>query len=353
MKHMMGFVSAAALLAGLAACAEDSAPAPLPPAAPPAVAAPAAPAPAAVPAHAPAIFCESPQYDFGSAESTKVITHEFVIQNKGDAVLNISAVRPSCGCTIANISTQAVPAGGEARVTANLNLSGKSGQQHKAITVDCDDPKQPQLTLLLVGNVADAVLLNPAQLIFGMLNHTSSVSAEVTVSSGNGTPFKVTGATLAMPGFDSHVAVREEGKAYAVSVSSKPPMTPGNYQAVLRITTDNPAKPSMDVLVAATVVGDLIVAPTEITLAEQPGAKATRFIVLRTSSGQTFKQPEVIAPDPAIGVAIFPFGPNGYRIQLTNLPTEKSLGGKTITIHTDIESMKEISVPIRVLTAAG
>jgi hypothetical protein len=75
--------------------------------------------------------------------------------------------------------------------------------------------------------------------------------------------------------------------------------------------------------------------------------------VLRTSGGQPFAQPEVVAPDPAIGVQIFPFGVNGYRIQLTNLPAEKAMDGKVILIRTAVETMKEISMPIRVISAGG
>jgi hypothetical protein len=336
-------LSAALVSLAAAACAQE--PAPLPPAAP-AVAAPAE-------APAPIIFCEQPTFDFGAAESGQIITHEFVLTNRGTAQLDIGSVRPSCGCTVANISTQAVPPGGVARVTAQLNLAGRSGPQHKAITVDSNDPKQPQLTLMLSGNVADSILITPGQLIFGQLSHTSSTVAEVILSSGNGQTFNITGVALAMPVFTTEVTPREAGKSYSITVRTKPPMTPGNYQSVMRISTDSPSKPAVDVLVAANVVGDLVVAPTEITLAEQPGQKATRFIVLRTSSGQPFAQPEVIAPDPGIGVQIFPFGINGYRVQLTNLPTEKAFDGKVITIRTAIESMKEITVPIRVLNTTG
>lgn len=304
-------------------------------------------------APAPAIFCAEPNFNFGAAESSQTITHEFVIENRGQALLNIGAVRPSCGCTVANLSTQAVPPGGSARVTAQLNLAGRSGPQHKAITVDSNDPKQPQMTLLLSGTVAEVITVNPPQLIFGQLSATSSPAAEVVLTSGNGQPFQINGVVLNLPVFSTEIITREAGKQYAVAVRAKPPMAAGNYQAVMRINTDQPSKPAIDVLVAATVVGDLVVAPTEITLAEQPGQKTTRFIVLRTGNGQPFPQPEVVAPDPAIGVAIFPFGGNGYRIQLTNLPAEKAMDGKSIQIKTAIESMKEIAVPIRVIPAAG
>ena len=57
----------------------------------------------------PAIFCEEPSYDFGTQDSSQTVTHEFVILNKGDADLEILQARPSCGCTVANISQKIVP----------------------------------------------------------------------------------------------------------------------------------------------------------------------------------------------------------------------------------------------------
>lgn len=301
---------------------------------------------------APVIFCEKPSYEFGNASASQLITHEFVLLNKGNADLNINSVRPGCGCTVANVSTQRVAPGAEARVTAQLNLAGRTGPQHKAITIDCNDPKQPQLTLMLSGTVAESINVNPPQLIFGQLNTTAPVNGEVVLSSGNGQPFKVTGTQLSLPGFTTEVVPREEGRVYAVVVTATPPLLPGTHQAMLRITTDNPTRPAIDVLVAATVVGDLVVAPNEITLAEQPGQTATRFIVLRSSNGQPFPQPVVVSPDPAIQVQIFPFGANGYRIQLSGLPAERSLDGKRVIIQTAVESMKEIAIPVRVIGAA-
>jgi len=43
----------------------------------------------------PDIFIKDPIWDFGTIEQHKVVTHEFIIQNKGNADLIIEKVRSS------------------------------------------------------------------------------------------------------------------------------------------------------------------------------------------------------------------------------------------------------------------
>jgi hypothetical protein len=44
-------------------------------------------------------------------------------------------------------------------------------------------------------------------------------------------------------------------------------------------------------------------------------------------------------------------GRNGYRIQLSNLVAGPELNGKKVRITTDLEKMREIEVPIKVIPA--
>src|SRR5262245_37046886 len=64
-------------------------------------AAPTATAPTATPAAAPSgskIQFETPTYDFGKAKAGDPIKHTFVFTNTGCETLEISNVRPGCGC---------------------------------------------------------------------------------------------------------------------------------------------------------------------------------------------------------------------------------------------------------------
>src|SRR5438093_11945731 len=49
----------------------------------------------------PRIQFEQPDYDFGKVSSGESVKHTYTFTNTGDALLEVSAVHPSCGCTTA------------------------------------------------------------------------------------------------------------------------------------------------------------------------------------------------------------------------------------------------------------
>ena len=311
------------------------------------------PAPAPAPATAPAIFCEQPVFDFGVADNSQTVSHEYVIVNRGDATLEISQVRPSCGCTVANISQRSVPPGGEARVTAQLNLTGRQGPQHKAITVESNDPKQPQLTLMLQGTAGAAVNIQPPQVMFGQLQSGSEAVVEVEISAGGDKNFQITGVEAGSAQLQTELRTRTAGRAYTVVIRTKPPLGQGVLSAAVRVNTDHPDRPAIDIPVSGLVVGDLIVAPTAISLSEQPGQPVTRFVILRSAANKPFQITGIDTPEAAMTTEVMPFGENGYRIQINNVVPSKDLNGKSLRIGTSLDTMRDVFVPFAVLPPAG
>lgn len=297
----------------------------------------------------PAIYCAEPIYDFGSMDSSQTVNHDFVIVNKGTAPLEISQARPSCGCTVANISEKTVPPGGESRITAQLNLAGRVGQQHKTITVESNDPKQPQLTLTLTGNIGDAVSVQPAQVTFGQIPADGEHTREIIIGAGANQNLHVLTADSASPYLTAEILPREEGRIYSVLVRTKGPLMPGIINSAIHITTDHPAKSQFDVPVSAIVAGDLIVAPQDITLSAQPDQTVTRYVIVRSGNNTPFEIKSVETPDASITYQIFPFGVNGFRIQLDNIKPTRELDGKSLKVNTSVESMPEITVPFHVV----
>ena len=104
-------------------------------------------APAEEVVHAPKLVCDEPTYKFGELESSETVEHTFILRNEGDLDLEITRVKPACGCTAANLSEKIIHPGGEAQIRTRLSLRGRRGRQRKSITVESNDPKQPRLLL--------------------------------------------------------------------------------------------------------------------------------------------------------------------------------------------------------------
>jgi hypothetical protein len=309
-------------------------------------AAPAAPAPAAA---APRIACDEPAFNFGTADSSQTIEHTYTLKNVGDTTLEISNVRPSCGCTVANISERSVPPGGETKVTARLSLQGRMGQQHKSITVESNDPQQPQFTLTMNGLVANTIELRPDRVIFNQMGPRDVVTQSVELVAAAGTSFKIVSVTPQTPNFAATVETLQEGTHYRLNVTPQGELPVGALYGSVRVVTDNPARQLIDVPVSTMVVGELIVAPNEIVLARQPDQPVTRFIVIRPGSIPKFEVEKIDPPNKDIKVQIYPFAENGYRIQLDNIIATDALNGQFVQITTTAPGMHELKVPFKVV----
>jgi len=94
----------------------------------------------------------------------KAVAH-FKYQNKGDKAIAIKNVSTSCGCTAASAKQSAAP-GEKGEVTATFSIGDRIGPQQKLITVQTDDPKNPNTTLTLKVIIPQALELKQALVIW-------------------------------------------------------------------------------------------------------------------------------------------------------------------------------------------
>lgn len=81
------------------------------------------------------IYWLESSYDFGTIREGKVVTYKFEFENIGDVAYNIKEVEGSCGCTIADYSSNAVPPGGKGFILVKFNTKGKKGDNTEFVTV--------------------------------------------------------------------------------------------------------------------------------------------------------------------------------------------------------------------------
>jgi hypothetical protein len=73
--------------------------------------------------------------DFGKIQEGQKLEVSFRYKNVGDKPLVIQHVQASCGCTVAEQSTEPVPPGADGLVKATFNSQGHIGINHKTLTV--------------------------------------------------------------------------------------------------------------------------------------------------------------------------------------------------------------------------
>ncbi len=297
----------------------------------------------------PVIACDEPVYDFGTMDNADTVKHTFVIKNTGDTSLDIERVKPSCGCTVANISQKIIPPGETAEITANMSLKGRNGPISKSIIIHSNDPKQPQFRLALAGTATTAIQVNPDRVFFGQVGPGDATTFNVTLTGVSDTPFSITGTEFTGGTLETEIVTLEEGKSYRINGTLTAPDSPGSFGGNLKITTDHPNRGGIEVPVAGTIVGPLIIAPEEIVLSANHHQPVTRYIVLRAGTVESFTLESVTPPVDTINTKIYPFGDKGYRIQLENILAAPELNGQPVRIVTSADPAKVIEVPFRIV----
>jgi Protein of unknown function (DUF1573) len=83
----------------------------------------------------PVMTFETTYHNFGKIEQGEVVKYDFKFKNTGDAMLIITSVNSTCGCTIPSFPTDPVMPGNSGVISVEFNSRGKSNIQKKPITI--------------------------------------------------------------------------------------------------------------------------------------------------------------------------------------------------------------------------
>jgi hypothetical protein len=190
----------------------------------------------------------------------EIITTVFKFTNKGDAVLEIKDVQPSCGCTSAVPTPNKLAPGRNGSIeikitTASLTAgTGKKTDLAKTVTVTSNDPKNPILTLTITGVVAPEISLSEPSIWFGSNAQGREITKEMFADIAADRDVKilaaksedpwVTVSLQPMPGNDKRVKIILTQKADA---------PPGIHSGEVVLKTTSQVKPLLSFTVRGLV----------------------------------------------------------------------------------------------------
>ncbi len=304
--------------------------------------------PAAAAGGTPAIYCAEPTFAFGQLDNTQVVTHTFILTNRGKGPLSIGNVRASCGCTVATVSKRQVPPGENTEVTARLNLAGRRGEQHKDVTVESNDPAQPQYKLWLQGVAMVEIGLEPAYVNFGQITTGGTRQSNVQLLSKR-PDVELTSVTGMTERFGAEIVRDANGRARELVVRAVPPFPAGFTRTDLVLGTTHPQTKELRLPVSALVPEPVLVVPRWVLVRGPAGsAPVRRALLVRPGGVQKFSVLRVEVPDPRITAVSESLGPSNYRVTLTDIPIDAALHGKQIVIVTDAPGAERLGLEIRV-----
>ena len=198
----------------------------------------------------PSAFVPENRYTFASVTDGTEITHDFVIQNKGTALLKIESVKTGWGCTAVSYPRQ-IPAGGEGKIVIKVDTSGYGGRTlTKTITVKTNTPGQPVFHLTVSGNVENFVTIVPKRVtlrgFFG-----DKIKSTVKIIPEKKYPFKISDVK-AINGKYIHYTLEKnkssEKMEYVLTVENLK-NDKGRYFDTIKLTTDSKLRPEIKIYV--------------------------------------------------------------------------------------------------------
>lgn len=104
-------------------------------------------------ANAPKLVIPLERYDFGTIKSGDVVKYSFRINNGGKRDLVIRSTQASCGCTATKPEKTVIAPGEETYIAIEFDSRGRTGKQHKTVSIYTNDPHYSSATLHIEGMV--------------------------------------------------------------------------------------------------------------------------------------------------------------------------------------------------------
>lgn len=192
----------------------------------------------------------NPRFEFSPVIDGKIVTHTFIVENRGTSVLSILDVKTGCGCTTADYSKRIEP-GEKGQVTINGNTTGYGGRAFsKTVTVFTNDPKNPKLTLFISGPVEKAVTIVPKKVrLSGLLG--TEISAILKIIPEKKYAFQITGIKSGKEKYFSYnlKEIKKLGRSEYVLTVNNISTESGRYFDKIMIETDSAVIPDIKIKV--------------------------------------------------------------------------------------------------------
>lgn len=301
----------------------------------------------------PKAVVDNPVHDFGTTWLGEPLAHTFIIRNEGNAVLEITNVRPSCGCTKAGPMPDKIAPGASGEFPFTLASSKLHGKYSKDIQIQTNDPNNSMFKLTLAGECKRYVELQPANINFGQIaDPTVEQEKVIKITNNTETPLTLTlGEPSPTSKFRYELVETTPGKEFDLKVITSVPIAAGRHKEVVDLNTNIEAQKKVTVNILAQVLERLDVFPNPLQFSKAPEGQQglTRRLTFTNNGPSPVKLLEATCDDEKIVLAVTEQTPGKkYAVNVTipggyEVPEE----GRTITLKTDDAEKPVLTVPVR------
>ncbi|WP_243320222.1 DUF1573 domain-containing protein [Geothrix sp. SG200] len=242
-------------------------------------------------AQAPAIHFDKTHHDFGRITPDRKVAAKYRVTNTGNAILSITQVRPSCGCTATVIGKWSIAPGESTDLEATFDPRGLKGGVRKSIEVVCNDPKAPATSLTLEAEVVQEIMPSVESVYFHNAPKSATSRSTVRYASGNGEPVQIVDVKAPGAPFLAF-AYRQEGKDLVLEVAFDGRKVPaGRFRGVEQATVHftNPRMSQMGLNIQWELKPSIQATPVELVFQDAAGKELRQKLALKQADGHAFR----------------------------------------------------------------
>lgn len=312
-----------------------------------AAAVPAGAAPAGLtPASAPVLTLQKTSEDNGTVEEGTLLKYKFTVKNTGNADLQISQVKPSCGCTVPHWDKVIAP-GKEGEIDAEVHTEHFRGAILKHLTVMSNDLKQPQLELSLTATITPLVEITPGPVALVTVDD-KPVTQVFTLERTGGHPMKILQVSPVASFLKTDLTPLPGEGRYKLTVTASADVPFGRSPTPILIKTDLPK--AGDLTLTMIVDRGIVTTPPMVYWALPSGdlkAPVQGVVTLIRQQGQ-FHVKNVSVDDPKLQTKLDTVR-EGQEYQVTVTYAggwQADRTQKMLTVTTDDPKQPELKIPV-------
>ena len=307
---------------------------------------------------APKIEFEQTVYDFGKTSQVATVSGVFKFSNAGDGILKVESLKPSCGCTVAELKPDTLPPGETGELAFTLHLGQVKAQFDKRIMVKSNDPQTPEVSLSIKADYTPLYDLNPMTLAPNLAFGVNDTAQFTTLTRTDGKPLRLVRLVASKPWITATVepSAKTEDTTARIRVAIQREGPPRRFNEYVHVyTAEQTNAPASSIYVYGQMMGEVSLSPEALdwsvtdaakTAEERPEALVTRRVTIRAAEGRAIDLKNLQSTIKGINVELVPKEEGKvYELvaRLDEVPASTVSGN--VSFETSVAAQPKIEVP--------
>jgi hypothetical protein len=306
------------------------------------------------------LFMNKTAHDFGTVARGAQLKYSFPIKNIYAVPLEITLIRPSCGCVTAKASKNVLQPQEEGSLDITMDGSRFTGPKSVTVQVSVGPEYVSTATLKISANARSDVVFNPGEFNFGVVQQGQQPQQTVDVEYAGSLDFRISEVVKPAEAPFS-VTIQElyrnqpNGKqpgrvGYRLTLKLNADAPGGAFKYDLALKTNDQASEVMSVTVDGNVQAALRAAPNLVNLGAIKVSEARNFKV-QVLGNRPFKITEVQTDGKEIKAEVPQTALMVHTLSLTCIASNPGELKRQLTIVTDLDKNARVTVSVQASVA--